>query len=190
MTNKCDSSSGNPTFVVYYWGGANNTLRQLLWEALVVQFVCCDVWPQPYSSFAFMRGPSHTVRLPLWGPQPNSLFAVMWVFFGGGALQFAQIMLGLNVPSFQTHPYPSTPSPFFFQFSLSFFLQFLLSFLAGCLFGAFMQKCQFYQNRVIKASFFEKYAALTVNFWEILCHVTVVFQKQNRKKNDPIISTS
>ena len=128
MTNKCDSSSGNPTFVVYYLGGgANNTLRQLLWEALVVQFVCCDVWPQPYSSFAVMRGPSHTVRLPLWGPQPNSLFAVMWVFFwGGGALQFAQIMLGLNVPSFQTHPYPSTPSPFFF-FSFHF-----LSFCNSC----------------------------------------------------------
>ena len=182
MTNKCGSSNGNPTFVVYYWGG---------W--LTIPFVSCYGRPQLYSSFAVMCGPSRTARSLLcgalaiqfvrcYGGPSQTVCSQLCGFFGGGAVQFVQIMLSLNVPSFQTHPYPSTPSPFFFQFSLSFFLQFLLSFLAGCLFGAFMQKCQFYWNRVIKASFFEKYAALTVNFWEILSHETVVFQKQNRKK--------
>ena len=117
MTNKCDSSSGNPTFVVYYWGGANNTLRQLLWEALVVQFVCCDVWPQPYSSFAFMRGPSHTVRLPLWGPQPNSLFAVMWVFFWGGEpYSSLKLCWALTYPPSKLILTPPPPPPFFFSF--------------------------------------------------------------------------
>ena len=130
MTNKCDSSSGNPTFVVYYWGGANNTLRQLLWEALVVQFVCCDVWPQPYSSFAFMRGPSHTVRLPLWGPQPNSLFAVMWVFFGGGSPTVRSNYAGPYRTLLPNSSLPLHPLPLFFSV-FTFFLFAILAFFLG-----------------------------------------------------------